>query len=170
MRKSLQVLLGLFIVFLIMISACYKSKTGISPIQPNIDPEPNQNQECFLDVCLESDYNHIFLRTMETTYQLDTENITCELINQNPGRGFYFYYIPFIEFYDGDRWVRLSYYPEETQWDEQWYLCAIENSDAPFSTRIVLQTKSIKENLVPGRYRIVQFVGPTKCYAEFEMR
>ena len=39
MRKSLQVLLGLFIVFLIMISACYKSKTGISPIQPNIDPD-----------------------------------------------------------------------------------------------------------------------------------
>ena len=149
-------------------------KNEIRPIKPNPDPQPMSESEyeySFPDMPSETDYSNLVLtKTDGNISSLKTAQIVLDLKDQNKGKGFYFYYIPFIEFYQNGEWIRLSYYPIETQWDEQWYFAASEDDlDVEVSARIVVNTKYIMETLIPGKYRIAQFAGPTVVYCEFEM-
>lgn len=147
----------------------------IKPIRPNPNPQvmaEEQYKTNFLDVPCETDYRNITINKIDgNVSNLKASQIVFELKNHNKGKGFYYYYIPFVEFYQNGEWIRLSYYPIETRFDEEWYFCAeTGNSNKEFGTKIIVNTKYIKERLIAGKYRIAQFVGPTVVYCEFEIK
>lgn len=124
-----------------------------------------------LDVDVETDYDHIKIELDNDIYPLDFDKIICKLTNENVGKGFYYYYIPFLEKQEDDEWIRLSYTPPEIRYDATWHFCAIEgNTTEPNSTLKYLHSEYINDDLEPGKYRIVIFVGPNEYTAEFELK
>lgn len=145
----------------------------------NIDSVPNKDPETMsaddlsstspIDVQNELEYDNMSVSLEKKSYSVD-EIIRCTITNGNVGKGFFYYYVPFIEYYNNEEWVRLSYYPPETQYDEQWYFCAIEGNDnKENSTVIMFDPQYVSETLKEGRYRLVIFMGQNKYYAEFSM-
>lgn len=174
MKYSRVRIMLILISSLIFLSGCVRSNT--STIGKNPNPNPSVASTDYyhranaIGVENEISYDSVVITTFEDSYSRLADKIRCELKNNNPGKGFYYYYIPFVEYFANDEWIRLSYYPPEAGYDEQWYYCAIENnSELEYSTWITLYPKYLEEKLIPGRYRIVQFVGPTVRYAEFEV-
>lgn len=142
---------------------------------PNIDPEILSSDFLLeptpLDVQNEMNYDKIIVSLDKQEYSLENENVVCSITNQNVGAGFYYYYIPFVEYYNNNEWVRLSYYPPETEFDGQWYFCAIDGyENIEFSTAVKFEPEYVREELSKGKYRLVLFVGPNKYYAEFEFK
>ena len=64
-----------------------------------------------LDFEMETDYDNISVETELTTYPKSTEEIIYTITNHNVGKGFYYFSIPYIEYYEQGKWVRLAYYP-----------------------------------------------------------
>lgn len=144
-------------------------------LKPNGDPdvlsEEFLSEPTPLNVKNELEYDKITVSLDKESYSLEDEVIKCTVKNGNVGKGFYYYYIPFIECYSENKWNRLSYYPPETQYDEQWYFCAIEgNDDIEYSTTITFDPQYVSDVLKEGKYRLVIFVGPNKYYVEFDLK
>ena len=101
------------------------------------------------------------------SYPLDFEEIACIVQNNNVGKAFYLYEIPFIEQkIDGD-WVRL-YYNSDRLDIAQWVLCAEEgNTTEPNSTRYIVRLDDISPKVTPGEYRLVVFTAKKTLYAPF---
>ena len=129
---------------------------------------PGQNP---LNVPVETDYDNIKVELENNIYPLNFDKIKYTITDKNVGKGFYYYYIPFLEKQKDDKWIRLSYTPPETQYEEAWYFCAVEgNTTEPNSTTQYLIAKYINEDLTTGKYRLVLFVGPNEYTAEFELK
>ena len=142
------------------------------PTAPNSDPELLSDEGYLrynsIGVQNEEKYDNITVRTEKNTYNISETEIKCILTNENVGKGFYYYYFPMIEYKEDNEWIRLAYYPPESEYDEQWYFCAIEgNTTEPNSTITTLFTEYVGQEIIPGEYRLVLFIGPNKYYAEF---
>ena len=144
-------------------------------LKANKDPDVLSKEKLsftLLNVQTEMDYDNISISIEKELFSLEENDaIKCKIINKNIGKGFYYYYIPFVEYYNNNEWVRLSYYPPETEYDEQWYFCAVEGNDnMEYSTITTFYPQYVREELVEGRYRLVVFVGTNKYYAEFNLK
>ena len=174
MKRSRVRVIIFLVCSLIVLTSCSRyrtSKIGKNPNQnPTIASSDYYHRANAIGAENEIFYNNVELTAFEDSYSRSVDKIRCELKNKNAGKGFYYYYIPFLEYYANNEWIRLSYYPPESSYDEQWYFCAIENNnELEYSTWITVYPKYLEEKLIPGKYRVVQFVGPTVRYAEFEV-
>lgn len=93
-----RILFILFFVSVICLSGC---NSNTSLIEGNSDPEPikSEDQEIqnFLDVEVDSSYDSIIVKMEKDSYSVDSEQIICTVQDNNVGKAFYFYEIPFIE-------------------------------------------------------------------------
>lgn len=147
--------------------------SGTSDISGNPDPEPikaeEQNIHEFLNIELDLSYDSIIAKTEKDTYPLNVDQITCTVQNNNVGKGFYLYEIPFVEQRIDGKWVRL-YYNSDRLEVAQWQFCGIEgNTTEPNSSQYVVKLKDINATLIPGEYRLVVFTAQKKVYATFTL-
>ena len=156
------------ILFLLLcISSC---STQSFPAQTN--PDTSQFDAGYTtysdDTMLEEDYSNIIAFTDKQEYPPTFEKITVTIKNENPGKGFYFFTIPVIEYNDNGVWKRLNYSPESYKIPEQWALCAILNdTERQFSTVMSIFGDRLEGSWNPGEYRAVVFVGKETVYAPF---
>ena len=158
----------------VLVCGCSNKHSKNSDYPPNENPggsiEEFVDNPSPLNVENEDMYNNISIKLDKELYN-SQDVVECTITNANKGKGFYYYYIPFVEYFNGEEWIRLSYYPSETEYEEQWYYCAVEGSDnLEYSTNITLDMKYIKEQLIDGKYRLLVFVGPNEYKAEFEIK
>lgn len=159
----------LFLVSLMaLISSCSTSTSF--PAQTN--PDTSQFDAGYTtysdDAMLEEDYSNIIAFTDKQEYPPAFEKITVTIKNENPGKGFYFFTIPVIEYNDNGVWKRLNYSPESYEIPEQWALCAIlDDNERQFSTAQSIFNDRLKGSWNPGEYRAVVFVGKETVYAPF---
>ncbi len=120
------------------------------------------------DYTAEQDYSNIIAFTDKQEYPTTFDKITVTIKNENPGKGFYFFSIPVIEYNDKGEWKRLDYSPESYEIPEQWALCAIlDDTERQFSTAQRIYNDRLKSSWNPGEYRAVVFVGKETVYAPF---
>lgn len=170
MKKEKYIVL-LFIFVLIMLSGCNNLESQVKT--PNKDPEPiDIATPVPLEFEMESDYGNIISKTELPIYSKDTEKIIYTITNNNVGKGFYYFSIPCIEYYDNNKWIRLTYYPPDyTQEAERWNICGIEgNNEIQYSCNGAFFPQSVSEGIGDGLYRLVIFVGDKKVYAEFKFK
>ncbi len=124
----------------------------------------------------EQDYSNIICYAEQEVYPADTERINITVENQNVGKGFYVYDLPYIEKNTDGEWVRLKFDDEffntyMARGDSKWVYCYIENSKTtPFSTLVcILPAEQLAEPLTEGDYRAVVFVGKETIYAPFKI-
>ena len=165
-----RILFILFFVSVICLSGC---NSNTSLIKGNSDPEPikSEDQEIqnFLDVEVDSSYDNIIVKMEKDSYSVDSEQIICTVQDNNVGKAFYFYEIPFIEKRIDDNWVRL-YYNSNRLDIAQWMLCAEEgNTTEPNSSRYTVRLADIKPKVTPGEYRLVVFTAKKTLYAPFTL-
>ena len=144
-------------------------------LTPNQDPEPSvpvDPEDVGLDFVLDTDYSAITVETEFPSYAKDTEEIRYTITNSHEGKGFYYFFIPYIEYYDSGSWTRLAYYPPEYyQENGRWCLCGIENSaEKNFSVSGRFCPEYISGEVKDGLYRLVIFVGDKKIYGPFELK
>ena len=168
MRKCLVFLL--IFAHSILLFGC---SPGTSSIPGNPDPEPiktgEQNIHEALNIELDSSYDNIIAKTEKETYSLNVDQITCIVQNNNVGKGFYLYEIPFLEQKTDGKWVRL-YYNSDRLEVARWQFCGIEgNTTEPTATQYVVYLKDIKTEFVSGEYRLVVFTAQKKVYATFTL-
>lgn len=139
----------------------------------NPDPAPLSDGQRSMHVMMnakeEDSYDVISAAAVESVYSLEAETVSCVLSDPNIGNGFYFYEIPYIEFYTADdRWQRL-YYDSDRLPYAQWLLCYVDES-SPSSCVLTIQMNRVDFDFTPGKYRFVIFTAENVRYAEFELR
>lgn len=113
-------------------------------------------------------YSNIIAFTDKQEYPTKFDKITVTIKNENPGKGFYFFSIPVIEYNDKGEWKLLNYSPESYEIPEQWALCAIlDDTERQFCTAQSIFNDRLKGSWNPGEYRAVVFVGKETVYAPF---
>ena len=143
-------------------------------INDNVDTFKSENElMAFKNIFNDWYYSlNIICYTENEQYHSYVEKIVVTIKNQNPGKGFYYYAIPYIEKNIDGEWVRLNYnekaqerFSVEREW---WEFCGIQGDDTiPYSTNNVFFPNDLEENLTIGEYRIVIFVGKEIIYAPF---
>lgn len=165
--KRLSFIIILLFVFLLL----FGCNSNALPIEGNSNPEPisleQQQIQAFLDVEVNSSYDNIVAKMEKDSYPLDSEEISCLVQDNNVGKAFYLFEIPFIEQKIDGSWVRL-YYDSERLDVAQWTLCAVEgNTTEPNSTRYIVRLEDIIPKVTPGEYRLVVFTAQKTLYAPF---
>lgn len=168
MKKGIVFIL--FFLSIICLSGC---NSTTSPIEGNSDPEPinsdEQQIQDFLDVEVDSSYDNIIAKMERDSYPLDSKQIVCTIQNNNVGKAFYLYEIPFIEQKINGDWIRL-YYNSDRLDIAQWVLCAEEgNTTEPNATKYIVNLADISPKVTPGEYRLVVFTAKKTIYAPFKL-
>ena len=150
-----------------LLSSC---NVGCFPAQT--DPDTSRFDNGYTsysnDDTAEQDYSNIIAFTDKQEYPTTFDKITVTIKNENPGKGFYFFSIPVIEYNDKGEWKRLNYSPESYEIPEQWALCAIlDDTERQFSTAQSIYNDRLKGSWNPGEYRAVVFVRKETVYAPF---
>lgn len=129
-------------------------------------PEPAED-----GLVMETYYgDNIIFKTEQTEYSVNTEKIIGFAIDTNPGICFRFHINPCLERYSDGEWVRMAYYPQGFFFEDQWmYTLSAPKGEADKGVAITLLTQYVYEELTPGRYRLVAFVGDGKFYSEFDL-
>ncbi|MDD3251346.1 MAG: hypothetical protein PHV18_02165 [Lachnospiraceae bacterium] len=169
MKKQKCIIVFLILSVLVLISGCIKTESKEHEV--NVNPEPIDITESVpLDFEMETDYSNIMVKTELSVYPKGTEKIVYTITNNNAGKGFYYFSIPYIEYYDKDEWVRLAYYPPDYYQEiGRWDICGIEgNKEIPYSCNGVFYPQSILNGIEDGTCRLVIFAGNNEIYAEFK--
>lgn len=169
MKRCRKALAGfLTLAILIGLSGCKKDEMGVAPVLA--DPSPADiTQTVPMDFEMETDYSNISVKTEKDTYSKDTEEIVYTITNHNPGKGFYYFSLPYVEFYDGESWIRLAYYPPDYRQEAgRWNTCGVEGEpEMEFSTNGIFYPQSVTDGIQDGAYRLVIFVGDTWVSYQF---
>lgn len=137
-------------------------------LEPNTYPETLSNDELSGPVN-EVAYDNIQVKMNKDKYSIYDRQISCTISDGNAGKAFYYHHYPLVEYKDGDNWVRLSYYPPESDYEIQWFQCYDEtDKNKKNSTVVSFFPEYMEEDFVVGQYRLIIFIGPNTYYAEFE--
>lgn len=139
---------------------------------PNTDQFETGYEDFGIGVTPEQDYSNIICYTENEQYHSDVDKIVVTIKNQNSGKGFYYYAIPYVEKKLNGEWLRLNYnekaqerFSMERDW---WEFCGIpDNNTIPFSTNITLSSDDLEEKFTSGEYQMVIYVGKEIKYAPF---
>lgn len=131
------------------------------------DYDPKSSKD--LEVDVEYDYSNITARTEYNEYVYsDDLVIQYNVKNNNPNAGFWVYYYPQLEFYNGSEWVLLPFYNRVIVMG---YMYCYGNKgttgcvDIPFNLALSDVAYTFKE----GEYRIVAFTPERPVYANFRL-
>lgn len=138
----------LIVSILMSVSGC----RAVENVEYEVNPDPtpvNVMETVSLNFEMETDYNNISVKTELLTYPKDTEKIVYTITNHNEGKGFYYFSIPYIEYYDQEKWTRLAYYPPNYGEESgRWNICGIEgNREMTYSCNGVFYPQSISEGI-----------------------
>lgn len=167
-----------FLLAMILIcTSCGSKNTDISSscdfpasTNPTTEQFADGYEDFGIDVEIEEDYSNIIAFTEFESYTKEVKEINITIMNENVGKGFYFYMIPFIEKFENGQWVRMDYRPPTFQQEQQWAFCGVENnSTIKYSTMNIILTEYLNEPFEIGEYRVVNFVGKTVVYAPFQI-
>lgn len=177
-KRICQLTACIFSVF--VLSSCGSNEidssntTLLAPTEFPAQTNPNIDQfetgyDDFGDMVAEQDYGNIICFTDNESYPQDFEKIIITVQNQNEGKGFYIYRVPFIEKKINDEWERLNYSQETLLYgDDNWGFCGIEDrKDIKYSTELNIWYERLKDTWTVGDYRVVIFVGKEVIYAPF---
>ncbi len=168
MKKMFIVILLIFIPFLIV--SCSTPSENSTPTNPDVSQFENGYHDFGIDVETEQDYSNIIAFTEFETYTPDFEEINITVKNENQGKGFYLYMIPFLEKLEDGEWIRLEYDMSLLTNESNWGFCGIEgDKTAQFSTQISILSDFLIDKPSTGDYRAVVFVGATIIYAPFKI-
>jgi len=153
-----------------LIVACSSSSENVIPTNPDMSQFENGYHDYGIGFEAEKDYSNIIAFTEFETYTPDFELINITVKNENPGKGFYFYMIPFLEKMEDGEWIRLNYDTPLLSNESNWGFCGIEgDKTSQFSTRTAILSDFLIDKPSTGDYRAVVFVGATIIYAPFKI-
>lgn len=139
---------------------------------PNTDQFETGYEDFGIGITPEQDYSNIICYTENEQYHSDVDKIVVTIENQNPGKGFYIYAIPYVEKYSDGEWESL-FYNEKAQekflFERNWWeFCGVQGDDTiPYRTKITVCPNDFEEKFTKGEYRITIFVGKEIIYAPF---
>lgn len=124
-----------------------------------------------LDIEDEEEYdNFSFQLSVAEFDQNEDFEIECTIINNNVGKGFYYYQIPYVEYEEDGKWERLAYNPPQLLYEENWFYSGVEgNTLEPNEARIYFYKKYLDSEMKKGDFRLVLFVGQEVFYANFKV-
>ena len=118
---------------------------------------------------LDDNYNNV-VATIENESPLTTTSIiTCHIYNQNKGKGFTLYTdMPIEKKVGASIWVRMKS-PSHSHPD--WSTVGIEGGDKEknYESWISMDLNDVQEDLPPGDYRLVIFLGERNLYIETKL-
>ena len=168
MKKIFIVVLFTFMTFLIV--SCSTHSENSAPTNPDMSQFENGYHDYGIGFEAEKDYSNIIAFTEFETYTSDFEMINIIIKNKNPGKGFYFYMIPFLEKMEDGEWIRLNYYTSILSNESNLAFCGIEgDKTSQFSTRTAILSDFLSDKPSTGDYRAVVFVGARIIYAPFKI-
>ena len=164
MKKIYIVVLLIVIAFLIV--SCSTTSENSTPTNPDMSQFENGYHDYGIGFEAEKDYSNIIAFTEFEKYTTDFEMINIIIKNENPGKGFYFYMIPFLEKMDDGEWIRLNYDTSVLSDESNMAFCGIEgDKTSQFSTRTAIVSDFLIDKPSTGDYRAVVFVGARIIYA-----
>lgn len=158
-----------FFIILMSIFAisCTSCDSKQNQIICNKDPEllsvEDRNIHQLLGISEDESYENIVIHSLKETYSTDDEKLTCVVTNENIGKGFYYYNIPFIEKNIDDNWVRLN----NTTSNPEWYFCGADDKSVTNECHISTLFENIEPSLTNGEYRFVIFTAEKVLYTNF---
>ncbi len=164
---------SLILCLALSLCGCRGKELSEISIKGNPDPAPISDGERtihkMLNIEEEADYDNIFAESLESTYNTTDDFITCKVTDCNPGKGFYYYEIPYLEKNINGEWVRL--FNNSNQLDvATWFFCGIEgNTSNPNSCNIKAKLSDFDPKIDEGKYRFVVFTADKTLYANFSV-
>lgn len=169
MAKLKDIIL-LSVLSVLFMSSCSAAQGFPAQTDPDTGRFGNSNGSYEDDIRQEQDYSNINAVTDKEEYPSDFDKIKVTITNEEPGKGFYFFSIPVIEYNDNGEWTRLNYSPESYEIPEQWALCEIENApEKQFSTVMTIFRDELVGEWKTGEYLAVVFAGSETVYAPFSI-
>lgn len=121
----------------------------------------------------ETEYDMVQVTIESDVYPLNFEDIYCTVTNYIPGNVFYVWKAPFVDYYDGEKWIELlRTFASDLDGEGEsfsWEACGLEEEDRPYSITLRLSSLHINSDLRSGLYRVVVYVGDRKVYAPFTL-
>ena len=162
--------------------ACNSGKTSSEDTwvySPNSNPDvpdPGSEDDDYTGLGLKNEivFDRISVKLEKEKYSLSGDKeISCIVMNENPGHGFYMYPYPYIErLSDGGEWIRLcNKIVTRTEGLENFvYIAGTANAD----NMVYCESGILIEDIVPeaavGHYRLVFFFPKNvTVYAEFDI-
>ncbi len=118
---------------------------------------------------LDENYNNVVASIENESPLTTTSVINCHIYNQNKGKGFTLYSNMAIEKkVGGSIWVRLKYDPHN---HPDWSTVGIEGGDKEknYESWVSIDLNDVQEELPPGDYRLVIFLGERNLYIEIKL-
>lgn len=171
--KYVKRTISLVFCIALILCGCEEKETSEINITGNPDPAPISDGERtihkMLNIEEESDYDNLFAEALESTYNTSDDSITCKVTDRIPGKGFYYYEIPFIEKNINGEWIRFL--NKSNQLDvASWFFCGIEgNTSKPNSCNVKANLSDFKPKIDEGEYRFVIFTADKMIYANFNV-
>jgi len=141
---------------------------------PPVFEEEKEVLHKVLHIDVDEKYDNIAAAALQESYSSDTSEIACELKNQNVGKGFYYFPIPFLEKYEDGNWIEIynGDSAAKYQYGDGYALCGYADhvaDDKEFSTQLKIETKNLSPDLHAGHYRFKIYTAKSIVYAEFDV-
>ncbi len=161
----------LLILPLLLVSCSENSRVEQVYSEPIFDVSLKSKDHLFLEnVENETDYSNIIIYSDCQAYPNDATEIALVLTDNNIGKGFYFYPIPFIEKKQNGEWIRIAYRDPSANYESTWHYCAIENNTAQSNSTIVtLLAEYLEGGFSTGEYKVTVYVGDKKVSTTFKI-
>ena len=117
-----------------------------------------------LGFSMETDYTSIEASIEKSTYSVDFDEIKITVVDNNPGKAFWLFTIPFLKHQNGDEMIVLPFnsklYLDVYGERDLWGICGIIGNDSESNkTMLKLRKKNYVYSFVPGTYIICIYVG-----------
>ena len=141
---------------------------------PPVFEEEKEVLHKVLHIDVDEKYDNIAAAALQESYSSETSEIVCELKNQNVGKGFYYFPIPFLEKYEDGNWTEIynGDSAAKYQYGDGYALCGYADyvaDDKEFSTQLKIETKNLSPDLHAGHYRFKIYTAKSIVYAEFDV-
>jgi len=135
--------------------------------EPVFDKESMTHLGESVGIEMDENYNNV-VASAENDLITTTSVIECRVTNQNIGKGFSLYSGMAIDKKTiSDKWVRLKYKPREYT---DWFVVGLkETKETCYSSVVRMDLNDVQEELTPGDYRLVIFIGERNLYVEVKI-
>lgn len=156
----------LAIILILTLTSCGSKKNTIIEM-PAFDDSNNIHE--MLEITPETDYGNIVAYSNEATYGIEQKNLMVTVKNNNVGKGFYLYSVPYLQVKKNNDWENMDY--SEEKFVCQWlYIGEEGNTDSPNYTILTVPTEILETKLETGNYRFIVFTRDTTLYAGFTIQ
>ncbi len=121
----------------------------------------------------EKKYDKMVILLDKDVYSISKdEGIFGRLENQNPGHGFYFSTVNYVDKKINGEWVRQAGKPDDFAEESHWMYCIQSTGGSEpdyYNIEVGIEMEAIQPEATPGEYRLVVFTPLRTVYAEFTL-